>query len=178
MNPFYEQFKRDAVVGGGGGGIGDGDGVGDVYRSVLYQRGYGLGYDIDLGQTYGLGFSDGLMSLIRYALPMLKGGLQYLGKQAVSTAANIAQDAIEGKNVRDSAKEHISKAGEEILAKAPASITEAFIKPTGVKRKAVSQDSAGALVARARLPPPSKKFKRSNRIGKGLLNTYPALAKI
>lgn len=175
MNPFYDQFKHDVMVGGG---FGDGEGIGDVYRSVLYQRGYGLGYDIDLGDTYGLGFGDNLMSLIRYALPMLKGGLQYLGKQAVSTAANIAQDAIEGKSVKESAKEHISKVGEDIFAKAPAALAGAVIKPGGVKRKAVSQDSPGALVARARQPP-AKKVKRGNyqRIGKGLVNTFPALAK-
>lgn len=177
MNPFYEQFKHDAMIGGG---LGDQEGIGDVYRSSLYQRGYGLGFDVDFSETHGLGFADGLMSLIRYAMPMLKGGLQYLGKQAVSTAANIAQDAIEGKNVKEAAKEHISKAGEDLFAKAPAAIADAVIKTGGVKRKAsFSRESPGVLVSRAR-PPPLKKPRKSNfqRIGKGLVNSYPALAKI
>lgn len=172
MNPFYEEFKRDAMVGRG---LGDGDEIGDVYRSVLYQKGYGLGYDFDPGEVHGLGFADGFMSLIRYAMPVLKSGLQFLGKQAVSTAANIAQDAIEGKNVKEAAKEHIIRAGEDIFAKAPTAIADAVINRTGKKRKVVSQQSAGELVARAR---PVKRFKKTNRVGRGLLATYPALAKI
>jgi hypothetical protein len=164
MNPFYEQGKMLATAGNG-----QNEDIGDLYKSVLYQRGYGLGYD-ELSDMQGLGFSDGLMSMFRFVMPALKTGLQYLGKQAVSTAANIAQDAIAGRNVKEAAREHVLRVGEDIFAKPPG-----INKGRAGKRKALSQ---GELVVGARPSAIINKRRRQTRIGKGLLKTYPILEKL
>jgi hypothetical protein len=172
MNPFYEEFKQ-LVVGGGS----EGYELGDVYRGVMYQRGYGLGYATDYDEIQGLGFADGLMRMFKFALPALKSGLQYLGKQAVSTAANIAQDAISGRDVKEAAMDHVAQAGEHIFAKAPTAVMDHIInnKGHGVKRKVISHRSAGEVVTASKKPR-RKQFRA--RIGKGLLNTYPVLGKL
>lgn len=165
MNPFYEQMKQLAM-----GGNGLEDDIGDVYKGILYQRGYGLGYGPDFNEMYGLGFGDSLMSMFRYILPTLKSGAKYLGEKAITAAADIAQDAIAGRNIGEAAKEHVTKAGKEIFGRAPPVISDTVFNKGGVKRKLSSRPSAGELVAGAR--------KKKRKIGKGLLATYPALEKI
>ena len=171
MDPFYEHCKRQAV----GAGL-KGHEVGDVYRTVLYQRGFGMNHAIDLRRTHGLGFADGLLSLFRSAVPVLgpalKSGMKYLGNQAVTTAANIAKDALNGDNVVQAANRRIGEAAvnaaQDIFARpGPQSVNR-----RGTKRRGVSQVSAGRLVASARS---SKKVKRGR--GVSLASEYPALAK-
>ncbi len=175
MNPYYEHFKF--VQGSGLDKDESKQGVGSVYRGVLYQRGYGLGHYYDYSDRHGLGFMDGLMSLARFVLPSMKSGLKYLGKQAVETAANIAQDAIAGKDIKESAKDHVRSAANHIFAKAPAAITQALTgdKRSGLKRRAVSRTSAGRLVASARR---SVKRAKKSSTSRGLLAQYPALEKL
>jgi hypothetical protein len=177
MNPYYEHFK---LVHGGGLDKDEGkEGVGGVYRSVLYQRGYGLGQYYDYSDRHGLGFMDGLMSVARFVLPSMKSGLKYLGNQAVETVANIAQDAIAGKDIKESAKERVRSTAQEIFAKVPAALADTLSgdKRTGVKRRAVSRTSAGRLVASARKPAKRAK-KRHHSVDPGLLAQYPALDKL
>jgi hypothetical protein len=172
MNPFYHQFK--SLVGQGI--MDDDNGIGDVYRSVLYQRGYGLGDDFDYSMTHGLGFADGLANLFRLAMPVIKSGMQFLGKKAVNTVANIAQDAIAGENIKDSAKKRITSVAGDIFAKAPSAIAHAFDKRRGLKRKSISSPRGDQLVTSAR---PVKRARKSRgQVGQGLLNIYPALKKI
>jgi hypothetical protein len=165
MDPFYEHCKRQAT----GGGLGSPDEIGDVYRSsVLYQRGFGFGEEYDLSETYGLGFGDSIMQLFRLAAPVLKkgltSGLKMLGNTAVNTAANIAQDAIAGENVKESAQKHVSAAAEDVFARAPAMVTALLKKSRANKRKSSSRPSAGRVVASAR--------KRR------VLQEYPGLEKL
>lgn len=152
MDPFYELCKRRVV----GSGLADNrDEIGDLYRNnVLYQRGYGFSEEYDFSDTYGVGFGDVIMQLLRAAGPVLKqgltSGLKMLGNTAVNTAANIAQDAIAGQNMKNSAKKHVTAAAEQVFAKAPGIVTELIKKRTAEKRKANSRPSAGKLVASAR----------------------------
>jgi hypothetical protein len=177
MNPFYEEFQH--LVGHG---VDRDEGVGDVYKGVFYQRGYGLGFNTtDYGDVYGLGFADNLMSMFRFALPVLKTGLQYLGKQAVSTAANIAQDAIEGRNMKDAAKEHLTNSAQNIFAKAPEMLRDQFINTTNKKRKGVSADESGEgsrPKKKSRVILSNRQRPQQRKIGRGLLSTYPYLEKI
>lgn len=164
-NPFYDQFKLLATRGSGL----DNKEIGDVYRGVLHQRGFG--YDFNYGDAHGLGFGSTFMKFIRFLQPSLKSGLKYLGNQAVSTAANIATDALAGRDIRESAKEHARKAGEDIFARAPAAISQLITKRGGMKRRRVSHQRGRELSAR----PAKRKRHFSGRIGKGLLSTYPVL---
>lgn len=173
MNPFYDHYKHMATSGGGF----DRD-IGNIYRGVLYQRGYGLDYDIGYDDVHGLGFASNLMGMFKFVLPALKTGLQYLGKQAVSTAANIATDAIAGKNIADSAKGHVTDVAENLFAKAP-EVLSAVIRG-GQKRKWVSSPEtgeAGTSIRSVRRAPYNKKRKGRYITGRGLLSTYPILAK-
>lgn len=177
MNPYYEMLKSAH----GAGLAPQEQSVGDVYRSVLYQRGYGLGQYYNYSDRHGLGFIDGLASLVRFAMPAMKEGLKYLGNQAVSTVANIAHDAIAGTNMKDSAKHHVAEVARDVFAKAPAAILSNMViadKTRGIKRKASSQQSAGKLVASARAKVLKKHRKHSRVFGKGLYLEYPALEKL
>lgn len=174
MNPYYEHFR--AVVGEGAGSDDDGDDIGDIYRSVMYQRGYGLGHnEIDFTRTHGLGFGETFASLMSFAKPLLTKGLQYFGKQAVNTAANIAQDAIAGENIGQSAKRHLVDTAEDIFARAPGAIMENVFNSRGPSRKRASRPSAGELVASSRRRLYNKKRRMT---GAGLLKEYPALERI
>jgi hypothetical protein len=183
MNPFYDHFKYLATRGAGGGN--DERDIGDVYRGVLYQRGYGLEYDaISYNDMHGLGFADGLMSMFKFVLPALKTGLQYLGKHAVSTAANIATDAIAGRNIAESAKDHVTDTAKDLFAKAPDALSSVI--RGGQKRRWNSSletagEEGGRLIKRVAKKKRKLSYKSRNKyraIGKGLLSTYPALEKI
>ena len=66
-----------------------------VFRGVRYQRGHGLG--------------NVLRNLTKFALPFLKKGLKAVGKQAVRTGMNIAQEAMQGQNIKAATKRHLSQ---------------------------------------------------------------------
>ena len=175
MNPYYEHFK---TVYGSGLAKNDDRPIGGVYRGILYQRGYGLG-QYNYSDRHGLGFMDGLAGFARFILPSVKNGLKYLGSQAVETVANIAQDAIAGNDIKNSAKRRVREAAQDIFAKAPKAIMQAVSgdKSRGVKRRALSHKNAGKLVASARQP--TKRPKKSqNIVGKGLLEQFPALQRL
>jgi hypothetical protein len=57
-----------------------------------------------------------------HALPFLKKGAEIVGTEAVKTAANIANDAISGKNVREAAREHLSSAVNTLSTKAQSGV--------------------------------------------------------
>jgi hypothetical protein len=159
MNPYYEHFKSFA-----GSGAVPAEQLGDVYRSVMYQRGFGIGNDFGYGGVQGLGFVDGVMRLFKLAVPALKTGLQYLGKQAVTAAADVATDAIMGKNVQASAAEHFSNAARDVIAQAPALIQN---KKQGLKR--------GARSAAADVSSKRPRATKKRRFGRGLEDIYPGL---
>ena len=75
-----------------------------VYRgSTGLQRGYGLG---------GL-----LGGLFRSAMPLLKKGAVAVGKEALQTGIDIAQDVISGQNVKTATKRRLKNAGRNMGTK-------------------------------------------------------------
>lgn len=158
-----------------GSGVHDTDeDIGKLYKSVLYQRGFGYDQELDYHNTYGLGFSDALQGFIRMVTPFFKSGLKYLGTQAVNTAANIAQDVISGANVKEAAKAHVSQTAEDIFAKAPKAIAN-VIKTTKAKRGTVSQEPSFDEETPTRAIK-RRRYSQDNR--RTLLRAYPALGKI
>ena len=76
-----------------------------VYRgSTGLQRGYGLG---------GL-----LGGLFRSAMPVLKKGAMAVGREALQSGIDIAQDVMRGQNVKTAAKKRIKTAGRNMGRKA------------------------------------------------------------
>ena len=169
VNPYYEHFKSFV-----GSGIPP-DQIGDVYRSVLYQRGYGIGGNFEYSGVHGLGFADTALKLFRLAMPALKSGLQYLGKSAVTAAADVANDAIMGKNVKESAKEHVTEVARDLFAKAPDFIS-GIDKRIGTKRKGLSIDPLVEQEPRLRKRRKKLKNKRGGSVP-ALVKLYPVLEK-
>lgn len=126
---YYEYFK-DSIGKGNGKYF---NGIGEVYRSSSrYQKGYGL-----LGTSQsafrGEGLGNILSSLWRVAFPMLKTGAKTLGSAALDVATNVASDALKGRDIKESAKEHLTTKGTELLqtinpalGKTPAHESETF----------------------------------------------------
>lgn len=175
MNPFYDQFKLECVKGGG---LRDEDDLGEFYRGSLYQRGYGLGFEEPFfgNDMYGYGLGQTLSNLFQMAWPLLKRGMKYLGTSAVGTAADIARDVIEGKNVKQSAREHVTKTAQDILAKAPKAIRE------GVRGSGADYISNDLFVPSVSLrSTPKRKRAVSSRgtskkkFGRGLMSEFPLL---
>ena len=89
-------YKKYYEVQAGGGDF-------PIFRGYVRQRGYGLG---GMFRT----FYKFVMPLFKtHALPFLKKGAEIVGTEAVKTAADIANDAIKGRNIQDSAKEHLNE---------------------------------------------------------------------
>ena len=72
------------------------------YIGVRYQRGRGLGSSLIAG-------------LSRVAVPLLKKGVTTIGKQALSTGAQLAGDIISGKNVKKAVKRRAQQSGQKLL---------------------------------------------------------------
>lgn len=75
-----------------------------VYRGSAFQKGYGL------GGYFRKFFSWALPLLKEHGLPIAKN----VGKEIVQNIASIANDAIEGKNIKESAKEKFKSSFDKI----------------------------------------------------------------
>jgi hypothetical protein len=79
-----------------------------VFRGLRYQRGYGLG---------GV-----FRKLFRYIVPFVKEHgvplLKTVGKTALNSATNLATDALDGKNIKESAKQRLKETFEDLKKKA------------------------------------------------------------
>lgn len=175
MNPYYEYFNAM----NGGGFVPN---IGEVYEGLNFQRGYG---SVDMWELQnGSGIGSALAALARVAFPFLKSGLSFLGRQAVTAAADVAKDAIMGKNVKESAKSVLKERGAEVMEQIPKTLE-------ALKQVAVDNSSgkrAASEIEDKREGPLQKRRIRSSaylrggpyiaRKSKKLLNTYPVLRKL
>ena len=100
-----------------------------VFRGYGNQRGHGLG-----------GIFKTLFRFIRpifetHVLPLAKKGALALGSEAVKTVTNIANDAINGKNVKESVKGHFHDAVKSLSDQAQVNLQAG----SGKKRKIVKK---------------------------------------
>ena len=96
-----------------------------VFRGYPNQKGYGLG---GIFKT----FYKFILPLFKtHALPVLKKGAEVVGTEAVRTAANIANDAISGRNFKDATRERLNEAVNSLSTKAQ----ESFQSGSGRKRR-------------------------------------------
>lgn len=79
-------------------------GGGPHFAGVQYQR--------------GGGFGSVFRGLMRFILPIAKTAGRSLGKQAIKAGSRIATDVIDGRNIRESAEEHSTKAIKNLGARA------------------------------------------------------------
>jgi hypothetical protein len=170
----YTEYFLDSIGKGNGKYY---SGIGNVYKaSTRYQKGYGY-----LGQMYkpptfrhgGSGLGSALMSMFRFAMPMLKRGVQKFGTEAVDVASKIATDVIQGKNIAESAKQHASEKVGEVLKQVPGAIAEMVNKTpeTVIQSSVPSQPLKRRRVLGSKFRPRSVGGKRQKHYKK-----YPALA--
>lgn len=92
-----------------------------VFRGSTYQRGHGFG--------------SVFKKLFRWIVPIVKENakpiVKKVGREAVKTAVNIASDALEGQNFKDSAKKRII----ESIKNVSGQTGDGILKRNGYKRK-------------------------------------------
>ena len=93
----------------------------DFYISQAAQKGYGAGFSgIPYQRGHGLGSFFG--RLFRAILPVAKSvgksALKTVGKEALNMGMNVAQDLGQGRNIRQSLKEHGTRALGSVVKKA------------------------------------------------------------
>ena len=109
-----------------------------------YQKGYGLGKRFGHQTGYGFGglFSK-IFNFVRpyllkakdHALPLLKSGVETVGKEMVKSVAEIAKDVIEGKNLKESAKHHLNKTVDTLATQAEQKMTGNGYKRGHISKK-------------------------------------------
>jgi hypothetical protein len=84
----------------------------------LFQagRGYPLYVVTRYQRVHGLGSIFG--GLFKAAVPFLKKGAKTLGREALKTGLNIAEDVVAGKNLKQAAKSRLKSTGQNLLQKA------------------------------------------------------------
>ena len=75
-----------------------------VFHGAPLQRGYGLG--------------SFFASLARRALPFFKQGAKAIGRAALRTGANVAQDVLAGKNLKESTRSRIRQSAQTLKEQA------------------------------------------------------------
>lgn len=96
-----------------------------VFTGPRSQKGYGLG---------GI-----LGGLFRSAMPLIKQGAKTLGREVFNTGIGLAQDALEGKNIKTAARTRLRQAGRNLSQKAVRKLGASQTgdhQRRGIKRKA------------------------------------------
>lgn len=100
----------------------------------------------------GQGIGNFLRSAGRYITPLLVKGGKTIGRQLLNTGVGIVEDLIDGRNIRDSAKEHFSNVGEALFSKIKSSKTKppSFPKRNRKRKRVVAKRGGGGGGKRAR----------------------------
>lgn len=101
-----------------------GGGYEDVFRGVPIQRGYGLGGIFKR-------FFSWIMPIVKeHALPKIKEGAKVISSEVLNSVGNIAADAIDGRNIKESVNNNFESSVSNIKRKA-----EDALKGRGYKRR-------------------------------------------
>ena len=90
------------------------------FRGVRMQRGYGIGIIFK--------------SLARYAIHLFKQGAKVVGKRALQAAAEVGQDVLQGKNVKESFKSRGKQAVSDVAENAAKKVMIGKGRKKGIKR--------------------------------------------
>ena len=98
-----------------------------------YVNQAGNGYPVFAGSRIqrGHGLGSVFSGLFKAATPLLKRGAKALGKKALKTGMELANDLIEGKNFKTAAKDRLKKAGSSLMEEAVGSLR----RPPGKRAK-------------------------------------------
>ena len=105
----------------------------DFYRS---QVGNGLSvYKGRVNTQHGRGIGSFLSGMLKKAAPVLKKAATRVGKELLSTGAQVASDALSGKNVGASLKRRFKESGTNLLREAIGGASAMAAPPPIKKRK-------------------------------------------
>jgi hypothetical protein len=153
-NPYYDYFMNSSGKGSSVNLKRVEPRIGYIYtQSPYFQRGYGRNIGGAFHRKQGGGIGTTLSSLFTRALPFIKRGAQTLGSAASDVVSNIMTDVIEGKNVKESAIEHVKNKGKEILQDIPSNIK-------GILKKTDEQIPQEISSPRDLAAPTPTKFRR------------------
>ena len=95
-----------------------------AFQGARFQRGYGLG--------------SIFRGLFRWAVPHLKQGAEMLGKKALQTGVNVAQDVLAGENLKTAVK----RQGKKALGLTSQNSPQSGAGKKGTKRKAQRRNNS------------------------------------
>ena len=99
------------------------------FEGMRYQRGAGL------GNIFKKFYSWILPIFKTHALPAIKSGAKTIGKEAIKSVANFANDAFEGQDIESSIKNRTNEAFSSIANDVKKQILEQQQTDSGLKRK-------------------------------------------
>ena len=122
--------------------------TGGGFEGMRYQRGTGLG--------------SLFRSLFRVLMPVAKTAGRAIGKQALSTGAQIASDVVAGQSIKESAKRRGRAGAAALLKRASRKLQRG--KGLGRRRKRATKKRLGKTIKRARKrKAPAKKRGRPKK---------------
>ena len=127
---LYEQYYLDQVKQKGGNL--------PAFHGARFQQGYGLG--------------SMFKSLFRWAMPHLRQGAKVVGKKALQTGANVAQDMLEGENFNTA----VAKRGRQALGLASQKSPQSGAGRKALKRKTQLRNNSLTPVKKRKTTPRKK----------------------
>lgn len=115
--PYYDDIRRQMLVDHY---TQSGMGV-PIFEGYRGQRGHGIG--------------SFLSSFFRSAVPILRKGLSFFGREALRTGSKIAMDVADGRDWKDSAKQRISERISEVVPNLDAQSGSGYRRRRTSKRK-------------------------------------------
>ena len=112
-----------------------------AFHCARFQRGYGLG--------------SIFRGLFRWAVPHLKQGAKMLGKKALQTGVNVAQDVLVGENLKTA----VAKQGKKALGIPSQNSPQSGAGKKGTKRKAQPRNNSSPPVKKRKTSPQQKKLE-------------------
>ena len=123
----------------------------NYFRGSVYQKGYGL------GGTFRRFFKWVIPLIKTHAVPKIESGLKSVGKEILTSAANVATDVVNGKDFKESARDNANNSIKNVKNN-----IEKTLMGEGRKRKRNAQKSIKA----------NKKFKKLVILKNNKLQNY------
>ena len=112
-----------------------------AFQGARFQRGYGLG--------------SIFRGLFRWAVPHLKQHAEMLGKKALQTGVNVAQDVLAGENFKTA----VTKQGKKALGLTSQKSPQSGAGKKGTKRKAQRRNNSSSPGKKRKTSPLQKKLE-------------------
>ena len=97
------------------------------YYNEQRQGGYGVFQGAPIQMGFGIG--NVIKGLFKSTLPLIKSGAKAVGKELLRTGATVASEALQGRNIRESAIDNFKDAGSNLLGSLASSLNNPKSSP-------------------------------------------------